>query len=177
MARRTETVTIDFFDGETRRFQLRQFKPADGHAVIERLMRVAAPVLGPLIENLDAKSEDAVAGDLGRAGVTAAAEAFAANLAKNEGLLEWTVEKVKKSAKVETDEEGQFVSITTDQWDAVFAGEYGAELELIVATLKLNFAGLAHKGGGLGKIARRFVTPARSQSSSPPAAPSGSGGL
>jgi hypothetical protein len=175
MARKTEIVEVEFYDGETRRFELVQFKPRDGHAVLERLLRVAAPVLGPLAENLGAPEAEAAVGDLSVDGISAAFEAFADNIAKNEGVLEWLVQKVKKATKLETEEEGQFVSISQEQWDDVFAGEYGAELDLVVQTLKLNYRSLAKKGGGLGKLARRFVTPTRSRSSSPKGVPSGSG--
>ncbi len=175
MARKTEIVSVEFYDGETRRFELTQFKPKDGHAVIERLLRVGAPVLGPLVEGLGASAEDAAVGDLSVDGISQAFEAFATNIARNEGVLDWIVSKVKKSSRLETETEDVFISPSTDQWDDLFAGEYGAELDLIVACLKLNYQGLAKKGGGLGKIARRFVTPARSRSSSPRGAPSGSG--
>lgn len=175
MARKTEIVTIEFYDGDPRRFELQQFKPKDGHAVIERLLRVGAPVLGSLAENLGASEENAVAGDLSREGVSAAFDAFAENIARNEGVLEWLVQKVKKESRAETETEDQFISMTSDQWDETFAGEYGAELELIIACLKLNYAGLAKKGGGLGKLAQRFVTPTRSRSSSQRGAQPGSG--
>lgn len=186
MARKTEIVSVEF-DGETRRFELTQFKPKDGHAVIERLLRIGAPILGPVATGRAGDAEEGVvlmggSGEeedevvrLSPEAISGAFDAFAENITKNEGVLDWLVQKVRKNAKLEFDAEDVFVTPTTDQWDDLFAGEYGAEFDLIIAALKLNFARLASKGGGLGKIARRFVTPARSRSSSPRGAPSGSG--
>ncbi len=175
MARKTEIVTLDFYEGDPRRFELIQFKPKDGHAVLERLLRVAAPVISPVADNLAPDAAESDGEDLDLSGLGSALEALGENLAKNEGLLEWLVQKVKKTTKMETDEEDVFVTPTQENWDDIFAGEYGAELSLVIACLKLNYRGLASKGGGLGKIVRRFATRKPSRSSSPTDAPSGSG--
>lgn len=176
MARKKVERTIEFSDGESRRFELTMFKVKDGHAVLERLLRVSAPVLAQLAEGLGAEEGEAVVGDLSREGVAGAFGSLAENLIRNEGILDWLTEKVRKNAKVETEEEDVFVTVTADLYEDLFAGEYGAEMELVVEALKLNYATFFAKAGGLGAVARRFVTPTRSRSSSPTASKSGSGG-
>lgn len=177
MARKTVVETITFSDEEERRFQIHQMKPKDGHIVLERILRIAAPIIGALTQNLGGEEdgEDTVSGDLKKEGIGDAFDAFAENLIRNEGVLDWLVEKLKKGWKIETEEEGQFVSMPIVMYDDVFGGEYGAELDLVVAALKVNFSSFFGKAGGLKKLARRFVTPTRSKSSSPKTATSGSG--
>jgi len=166
MARKKVEKTIAFADGEERRFELTQFKVKDGHAVLERLLRVAAPILGKLAEGLGAEGEEAAVGDLSKEGVSGAFDAFAENLVRNEGVLDWLTEKVRKTAKIETEVEGQYVTLTTELYEDCFAGEYGAELDLVVEALRLNYATFFARAGGLGAAARQFVTPTRSRSTS-----------
>ncbi len=176
MARKKTTKVVTFSDGEERRFRLRQMKVRDGHAVLERLMRVAAPILGALAENLgEDDPEKAIAGDLSVEGLTAAVDKLAANLLANEGIVDWLTEKLRKYTEIETESEDVFVSLTSELYDDTFAGEYGAEAVLIAAHLKANYGSLFKGAGGLAGAARRFVTPRQSRSSSPEASPSGSG--
>lgn len=175
MARKKVEKTIVFSEGDERRFEIQQFKVKDGHAVLERLLRVSAPILGVLAENLGAEGEDALVGDLSKEGVSQGFEKFAEHLVRNEGILDWLTEKVRKNVRFETEEEGQFVTLTSEIYEDLFAGEYGAEVELVLEALKLNYATFFGKAGGLGAVARRFVTPKRSRSSSPKASTSGSG--
>lgn len=178
MARKQTTAVVEFGDGESRRFQITQMKVRDGHAVLERLLRVGAPVLGALADGLgEADAEKAVAGDLSREGLSGAFDALAANLAKNEGVLDWLTEKLRKGVAVETEEAETFVPLTGEIYEDLFAGEYGAELALVAAGLKANFSTFFKGAGGLSGAVRRFVTPTRSASSSPKASRSGSGGL
>ncbi len=177
MARKTTTKVVRFSDDEERRFELRQMKVKDGHAVLEKLLRVGAPILGALAENLGEEDQaKAIAGDLSAEGLSAAVDKLAANLLANEGIVDWLTEKLRKYTKIETDEEDLFVSLTGELYDGTFAGEYGAEAVLVAAHLKMNYESFFKGAGGLAGAARQFVTPRRSESSSPKASPSGSGG-
>ena len=162
MARKKVERVIAFSDGEERRFEIQAFKVRDGHAVLERLVTIAGPVLGALADGLGASPDQAVAGDLSAQGLSDAFDALAQNVTKNEGVYDWTSEKVRKVTKIETDVEGQFVSMTGDIYEETFCAEYGAEIELMTEAFKLNFGSLFSKAGGLGVAARRFVTPKRS---------------
>jgi hypothetical protein len=175
MARKTALIAVQFSDDEHRRFRVRQFKVKTGHAVLERLLRLAAPILGSLVEGLGNKPKDAVVGDLSLDSVSSAFDKFADNIAAQPGLLDWLTEKVRNCTELETDVEGQFVPLKPNHYEDLFAGEYGAELELLIAALKLNFAPLFSKAGGLASVARRFVTPRKSTSNTPKAATPGSG--
>jgi len=168
MARKKVDKEITFSDGASRRFRTQQFKTKDAHEVLERLLRIAAPLLGTLATNLgETDAEKAIAGDLSKAAVTEAFNSFAANLMVNEGILDWLAEKARKCTMLETEVEEQFVPLTLDLYDDTFAGEYGAEAQLIASVLQANYASFFAGAGGLAKVARRFVTPRPSASTSP----------
>ena len=166
MARKTTTKAIAFEDGESRRFRITQMKVRDGHEVLERLVRVASPVLGALADNLGASPEEAVVGDLSKAGISAAFESLAKNLIANEGVIDWLTEKLRKTTEIETESEDVFVPLTTNLYDETFAGEYAAEARLVAACLEANYASFFKGAGGLAATVRRFVTPTASASSS-----------
>lgn len=164
------TISAEEEGGDARLvvFRLRQAKVRDGHAILERLSRVIAPVLGELAPAIPDTADDAVSA----AAIAKALDAFPRHL--SEGDLDWLVTKVRKCAEVAS-EEGAWVPVTENHWEELFAGEYSAEAELVGAFLKHNFGSFfsGRGGAGVGLLARLMT---RASSSSSRTAPrSGSG--
>lgn len=175
MARKKVDVELRLTDGP-RRFRVQQLRVRDGHAVLERLIRVLGPAVGQVVDHLgETDPSKAVAGDLSRDGVAAAFDTLAAALRAEEGLIDWLVERLRPHIELETEESDVFVPMTLDIWDDVFAGEYLAESKLIAKALEVNYASFFGEGG-LGAFAHKLVTPTRSPSASRRASRRGSGG-
>lgn len=178
MARKTTVVTVEFSDNETRRFQVQQMKVKDGHVVLERIVRVASPLLGVLAANIGETDENKMVeglGDLSSDAIQPAFDAFAENLLRNEGLVDWLTTKLRKYVQMETETEDLFVLMTDKNYDDIFGGEYFAEGTLVALSLKHNYGSFFEGAGGLAGLAKKFMTRTRSTSSSPKAAQSGSG--
>lgn len=174
MARQTETREFG-----PNRYRAKQLKVRKANRVLERLIKIAGESLGALADNVGSgDTEDALVGDLRRGALSTAAQKLVTNLSGDD--LNWLVDELIPSIHYQTPElraatPEQFVPVTGDVWDELWAGDLMGQFRVVLWVLQLNYASFFEGAGGLAGVVRRAVTPTKSDSSSPTMQTSGSG--
>lgn len=177
MARKSETRQIG-----PNTYRATQLKVRKANRVLERLLKTLGPTLGALGDHLGTGKTGtaaAIVGDLERGAISAAAEKLARALTGDE--LNWLVDELIPSIEYQTPElaasmPGKFVELNGDLWDDIWAGDLLGQFKALGWILELNYGSFFAGAGGIGAVARQFVTPTKSSSSSPTTPTSGSGG-
>ena len=176
MARKTEVREYG-----PNHFRARQLKVRQANRVLERLLIIVGESLGAIADNVgsgETGGDASLVGDLRRGALSDAAGKLVKNMSGDD--LNWLIEELRPSIEYQTPElraagDAQFVPLTGDLWDDVFAGELGTQFKVIAWVLQLNFASFFDGAEGITGAFRQFVTPTRSSSSSPTIPTPGSG--
>ena len=176
MARKIETREIGF-----NRYRAKQLKVRKANRVLERILKIVGEPIGALADNVGTGEdgvEVALIGDLKRGALSEAAEKLVKSLSGDD--INWLVEELRTSLEYQTpdlreSDENKFVPMTGDIWDDEFAGLLMDQFKVIAWVLELNYGSFFEGVGGIAGVAHRFVTPAKSPSSSQTTPTSGSG--